>query len=146
MKKLFKIITPLLTLLVILTGCSIEKSKVYVSETATQKNETTIYYKGETVNKVITVSSLSDTGSDINSAMESLKKSIDKSAEGIDGYSYKVEEKDGKINITWELDFNKLNYEKYKAKLRIDNSSLEDERKLSNIEKRLTDNGGKEKK
>ena len=89
-------------------------------------------------------------GDDINSAIESIKKSIkDNNGHPIDniaGYSYKVEEKDGKIHITWETDFNKLDFDKYKAAVNIPENSLDEARKLSSVEKALTNNGLKEKK
>lgn len=78
MRKILKLITPLLTMLVLLTACSSEKTKVYTKSEDKMELQVTIYYKGDTVNKMITVNSLSDVGDDINSEVESLKKYLKK--------------------------------------------------------------------
>ena len=144
MRKILKLIPPLLAILVLLTACSSEKTKVYTKSIDNQDLQVTIYYKGDSVN-TLTVG-----GDDINSAIESIKKSIkDNNGHPIDniaGYSYKVEEKDGKVHITWETDFNKLDFDKYKAAVNVPENSLDETRKLSSVEKNLTNNGLKEKK
>ena len=109
-----------------------------------------IYYKGDSVNKVVSENTLTVDGDDINSAIESIKESIKNNnghpIDNIAGYSYKVEEKDGKVHITWETDFNKLDFNKYKAAVNVPENSLDETRKLSSVEKNLTNNGLKEKK
>lgn len=54
MKKLLTLCTLLLSAVLILTACSSEKTKVYTEKSGKQEHVTTIYYKGETVNKVVT--------------------------------------------------------------------------------------------
>ena len=150
MRKILKLIAPLLAILVLLTACSSEKTKVYTKSIDNQDLQVTIYYKGDSVNKIVSENTLTVDGDDINSAIESIKKSIkDNNGHPIDniaGYSYKVEEKDGKIHITWETDFNKLDFDKYKAAVNVPENSLDETRKLSSVEKNLTNNGLKEKK
>ena len=145
MKKILKLIAPLLAMLVVLTACSSEKTKVYTKSIDNQELQVTIYYKGDSVNKIVSENTLTVDGDDINSAIESIKKSIkDNNGHPIDniaGYSYKVEEKDGKVHITWELDF-----DKYKAAVNVPENSLDETRKLSSVEKNLTNNDLKEKK
>ena len=150
MKNILKLITPLLAMLVLLTACSSEKTKVYTKTIDNQDIQVTIYHKGDLVNKTITVNKLSNVGNNISSAIDSIKESIKNnnghSIDNIAGYSYKVEEKDGKIHITWETDFNKLDFDKYKAAVNVPENSLDETRKLSSVEKNLTNNGLKEKK
>ncbi len=146
MRKILKLITPLLTMLVLLTACSSEKTKVYTKSEDKMELQVTVYYKGDTVNKMITVNSLSDVGDDINSEVESLKKILEKNTNNISGHTYTVEGKDGKIFITWETDFTKLDFNKFKSEYSLPENSLEETRKLSTVEKRLADNGIKEKK
>ena len=150
MRKILKLITPLLAILILFTACSKEKTKVYISAGDTDEIQVTVYYKGDTVNKLVSENTLTVDGDDVKSAAESIKKSIkDNNGHPIDniaGYSYKVEEKDGKIHITWETDFNKLDYDKYKAAVNVPENSLDETRKLSSVEKALTNNNLKEKK
>ena len=109
----------------------------------------TIYHKGDLVNKTITVNKLSNVGNNISSAIDSIKESIKNNnghpIDNIAGYSYTVEEKDGKINITWETDFTKLDFDKFKSAYKLSENSLDEARELSTVEKRLTDNDFKEK-
>ena len=78
MKKILKLITPLLATLFLLTACSSEKTKVYTTTFGNgQENETTIIYKGDVVNKIKTISNIKDLGADSNFAFESIKKSIE---------------------------------------------------------------------
>ena len=107
MKKIIKIITPLLAVLFLLTACAGEKTKA---------------------------------------AYNSIKTSIDQENKDIDGLSYTIEKKDGKVVITWDLDFTKINFEKDKDRLHFKKSSLDEERKLSYIEENLKKNGAVEKK
>ena len=74
MRKILKLITPILAILILFTACSKEKTKVYISTGDTAEIQATVYYKGDTVNKMITVIILSDIGDDINAEVEYQKK------------------------------------------------------------------------
>ena len=112
MKKILKLITPLLATLFLLTACSSEKTKVYTTTFGNdQENETTIFYKGDVVNKIKTISNIKNLGMDSDSAFESIKKSIDEQNKDIKGLTYNVEKKDDKAVITWDLDFSKVDFE-----------------------------------
>ena len=94
MKKILKLITPLLATLFLLTACSSEKTKVYTTTFGNdQENETTIFYKGDVVNKIKTISNIKDLGMDSDSAFESIKKSIDEQNKDIKGLTYNVEKR-----------------------------------------------------
>ena len=147
MKKIIKIITPLLAALFLLTACAGEKTKVFTTKYGNnQENETTLTYKGEVVNRLKTISNITDLGTDEGAAYNSIKTSIDQENKDIDGLSYTIEKKDGKVIITWDLDFTKINFEKDKDRLHFKKSSLDEERKLSYIEENLKKNGAIEKK
>lgn len=147
MKKIIKIITPLLAALFLLTACAGEKTKVFTTKYGNnQENETTLTYKGEVVNRLKTISNITDLGTDEGAAYNSIKTSIDQENKDIDGLSYTIEKKDGKVIITWDLDFTKINFEKDKDRLHFKTSSLDEERKLSYIEENLKKNGAVEKK
>ena len=147
MKKIIKIITPLLAALFLLTACAGEKTKVFTTKYGNnQENETTLTYKGEVVNRLKTISNITDLGTDEEAAYNSIKTSIDQENKDIDGLSYTIEKKDGKVVITWDLDFTKINFEKDKDRLHFKTSSLDEERKLSYIEENLKKNGAVEKK
>ncbi|WP_455494683.1 DUF1307 domain-containing protein [Gemella sanguinis] len=150
MRKILKLIIPSLAVLVLLTACSSEKTKVYTKSIDNQDIQVTIYYKGDSINKIVSENTLTVGGDDINSTIESIKKSIkDNNGHPIDniaGYSYKVEEKDRKIHITWETDYNKLDFDKYKSTFNIPVNSLDEAKKLSTVEKKLTTDEYKEKK
>jgi len=147
MKKIFRLCTILLSSLLILTACSSEKTKVFTTKYGNnQENETTLTYKGEVVNRLKTISNITDLGADEESAYNSIKTSIDEENKDIDGLSYTIEKKDGKVIITWDLDFTKINFEKDKNRLHFKKSSLDEERKLSYIEENLKKNGAVEKK
>ena len=147
MKKIFRLCTILLSSLLILTACSSEKTKVFITKYGNnQENETTLTYKGEVVNKLKTISNITDLGTDEEAAYNSIKTSIDQENKDIDGLSYTIEKKDGKVIITWDLDFTKINFEKDKDRLHFKKSSLDEERKLSYIEENLKKNGAVEKK
>ena len=142
MKKILKLITPLLATLFLLTACSSEKTKVYTTTFGNdQENETTIFYKGDVVNKIKTISNIKNLGMDSDSAFESIKKSIDEQNKDIKGLTYNVEKKDDKVVITCNLDF-----DKDKDRLHLKGSSLDEERKLSYVEENLKKAGGVEKK
>ena len=147
MKKIFRLCTILLSSLLILTACSSEKTKVFTTKYGNnQENETTLTYKGEVVNRLKTISNITDLGTDEEAAYNSIKTSIDEENKDIDGLSYTIEKKDGKVIITWDLDFTKINFEKDKDRLHFKKSSLDEERKLSYIEENLKKNGAIEKK
>ena len=147
MKKIIKIITPLLAALFLITACAGEKTKVFTTKYGNnQENETTLTYKGEVVNRLKTISNITDLGTDEGAAYNSIKTSIDQENKDIDGLSYTIEKKDGKVIITWDLDFTKINFEKDKDRLHFKKSSLDEERKLSYIEENLKKNGAVEKK
>ena len=147
MKKIFKLCTVLLSSLLILTACSSEKTKVFTTKYGNnQENETTLTYKGEVVNRLKTISNITDLGTDEEAAYNSIKTSIDQENKDIDGLSYTIEKKDGKVIITWDLDFTKINFEKDKDRLHFKKSSLDEERKLSYVEKNIKKAGGVEKK
>ena len=147
MKKIFKLCTVLLSSLLILTACSSEKTKVFTTKYGNnQENETTLTYKGEVVNRLKTISNITDLGTDEEGTYNSIKRSIDEENKDIDGLSYTIEKKDGKVIITWDLDFTKINFEKDKDRLHFKKSSLDEERKLSYIEENLKKNGAVEKK
>ena len=147
MKKIFRLCTILLSSLLILTACSSEKTKVFTTKYGNnQENETTLTYKGEVVNRLKTISNITDLGTDEEAAYNSIKSSIDEENKDIDGLSYTIEKKDGKVIITWDLDFTKINFEKDKDRLHFKKSSLDEERKLSYIEENLKKNGAVEKK
>ena len=147
MKKIFRLCTIVLSSLLILTACSSEKTKVFITKYGNnQENETTLTYKGEVVNRLKTISNITDLGTDEEAAYNSIKTSIDQENKDIDGLSYTIEKKDGKVVITWDLDFTKINFEKDKDRLHFKKSSLDEERKLSYIEENLKKNGAIEKK
>lgn len=147
MKKIFRLYTIVLSSLLILTACSSEKTKVFTTKYGNnQENETTLTYKGEIVNRLKTISNITDLGTDEEAAYNSIKTSIDQENKDIDGLSYTIEKKDGKVVITWDLDFTKINFEKDKDRLHFKKSSLDEERKLSYIEENLKKNGAIEKK
>ena len=147
MKKIFRLCTILLSSLLVLTACSSEKTKVFTTKYGNnQENETTLTYKGEVVNRLKTISNITDLGTDEEAAYNSIKTSIDEENKDIDGLSYTIEKKDGKVVITWDLDFTKINFEKDKDRLHFKKSSLDEERKLSYIEENLKKNVAVEKK
>ena len=147
MKKIFRLCTILLSSLLILPACNSEKTKVFTTKYGNnQENETTLTYKGEVVNRLKTISNITDLGTDEEAAYNSIKSSIDGENKDIDGLSYTIEKKDGKVIITWDLDFTKINFEKDKDRLHFKKSSLDEERKLSYIEENLKKYGAVEKK
>ena len=147
MKKIIKIITPLLAALFLLTACAGEKTKVFTTKYGSnQENETTLTYKGEVVNRLKTISNITDLGTDEEAAYNSIKTSIDQENKDIKGLTYNVEKKDDKAVITWDLDFSKVDFDKDKDRLHLKGSSLGEERKLSYIEENLKKNGAVEKK
>ncbi|MGX7079990.1 DUF1307 domain-containing protein [Gemella parahaemolysans] len=147
MKKIFTLCTLFLSLLIILTACSNEKTKVFTTKYGNnQENETTLTYKGEVVNRLKTISNITDLGTDEEAAYNSIKASVNEENKDIDGLSFAIDKKDGKVVITWDLDFTKINFEKDKDRLHFKKSSLDEERKLNYIEEELKKNGAVEKK
>lgn len=146
MKKLLTLCTLLLTTVLILTACSSEKTKVYTEKNGKQEHVTTIYYNGETVNKVVTNSTLTTDKANLDSTLDGIKSTISQKP-NFDGYTRSAEIKDGKVVITTEIDYNKLDFEKYKGRVHLSGSdTLENERKLETVEYHLKDAGATEKK
>jgi len=139
-RKILKLITPLLAILILFTACSKEKTKVYINKGDTVETQATVYYKGNTVNKMITVIILSDIGDDINAEVESIKESLENNNNNY-GHTFTVEGKNGKIYITRETDYTKIDFDIFKSKYNIPENSLEEFRKLSTFEKHLADTG-----
>ena len=147
MKKILKLITPLLATLFLLTACSSEKTKVYTSTfNNNQENETTITYKGDIVNKIKTVANIKDLGTDTESAFEYIKKTVDEKNKDIKGVTYNIERKGDKVIITLNLDFDKIDFDKDKDRLEFKTSSLDEARKLSYVEENIKKEGATEKK
>ena len=143
MKKILKLITPLLAILVLFTACSKEKTKEFIKNSDDHEVKATLYYEGDTVNKFVTVDTFINNKNNIS--VEFLQGVLKKSIGNISGSSYNVEEKNGKITITYVIDYNKLDFEKAKSVHAIPENSIEEARKLSTITKRITENGFKEK-
>lgn len=143
MKKILKLIVPLLATLVLLTACSGEKTKEFIKNSDDHEVKATLYYEGDTVNKFVTVDTFINNKNNIS--VEFLQGVLKKSIGNISGYSYNVEEKNGKITITYVIDYNKLDFEKAKSVHAIPENSIEEARKLSTITKNIKENGFKEK-
>ena len=143
MKNILKLITPLLAILVLFTACSKEKTKEFIKNSDDHEVKATLYYEGDTVNKFVTVDTFTNNKNNIS--VELLQGVLKKSIGNISGYSYNVEEINGKITITYVIDYNKLDFEKAKSVHAIPENSIEEARKLSTITKRITENGFKEK-
>ena len=143
MKKILKLIAPLLAILVLLTACSKEKSKEFIKNSDGHEIKTTLYYKGDVVNKSVTVDTIID--NKYNLTVDFVKQALQHNIKNISGYTYSVEDKNGKITITYVIDYNNLDFDKAKSALKIPENSLEEARKLSTITKRITENGFKEK-
>ena len=146
MKKLLTLCTLFLSAVLILTACSSEKKKVYIEKNGKQEHVTTIYYNGETVNKVVTNSTLTTDKANLDSTLDGIKSTISQKP-NFDGYTRSAEIKDGKVVITTEIDYNKLDFEKYKGRVHLSGSdTLKNERKLETVEYHLKDSGATEKK
>lgn len=143
MKNILKLITPLLAILVLFTACSKEKTKEFIKNSDDHEVKATLYYEGDTVNKFVTVDTFINNKNNIS--VEFLQGVLKKSIGNISGYSYNVEDKNGKITVTYVIDYNNLDFDKAKSALTIPENSLEEARKLSTITKRITENGFKEK-
>ena len=146
MKKLLTLCTLFLSAVLILTACSSEKKKVYIEKNGKQEHVTTIYYNGETVNKVVTNSTLTTDKANLDSTLDGIKSTISQKP-NFDGYTRSAEIKDGKVVITTEIDYDKLDFEKYKGRVHLSGSdTLKNERKLETVEYHLKDSGATEKK
>ena len=143
MKKILKLIAPLLSTLVLLTACSSEKIKEFIKNSDEHEIKATLYYKGEVVNKSITVDTIID--NKYNLTVEFVQQALQRSIGNISGYTYNVEDNNGKITITYVIDYNKLDFDKAKSALAIPANSLEEARKLSTITKNMEEKGFKEK-
>ena len=142
MKNILKLITPLLAILVLFTACSKEKTKEFIKNSDDHEVKATLYYEGDTVNKFVTVDTFINNKNNIS--VEFLQEVLKKSIGNISGYSYNVEEINGKITITYVIDYNKLDFEKAKSVHAIPENSLEEARKLSTITKNMKEKGFKE--
>lgn len=143
LKKILKLIVPHLATLVLLTACSGEKTKEFIKNSDGHEIKATLYYKGEVVNKFVTVDTIINNKDNIT--VDFVQQALQHNIENISGYTYNVEEKDGKITVTYMIDYSKLDFDKAKSALKIPENSLEEARKLSAITKRITENGFKEK-
>ena len=143
MKNILKLITPLLAILVLFTACSKEKTKEFIKNSDGHEIKTTLYYKGDVVNKSVTVDTIID--NKYNLTVDFVKQALQYNIKNISGYTYNVEEKNGKITITYVIDYNKLDFEKAKSVHAVAENTLEEVRKLSTITKNIKDAGFKEK-
>ena len=158
MKKFLKVIAPLLATLLLVTACSSEtsnnskgesneKQKVFTSNNSEgESTEVTIFYNGDNVNRMSSKATYNIKGTSPDEEYNSVKKSFDENLKDIVGVNYSVEKKDNKININYDVDFTKINYDKAREKLGFKKPSLDEERKLSNVEQQLENNDLKEKK
>lgn len=147
MKKTIQFVLTLCSMVIFLLACDSEKTKVFINSSVNnQESEITLTYRGDTVNKMQIVSQITDLGDDIDTAFKSIKKTVDSVYKDIQGMTSTVEKKDGKVIITQIIDFTNFNYEKDKYTLGFKAGSLEEERKLSNLESQLIANGATEKK
>ena len=158
MKKFLKIIAPLLATLLLVTACSSktsnnskgesnEKQKVFASSNSEgESTEVTIFYSGDNVNRMSSKATYNIKGTSPDEEYNSVKKSFDENLKDLVGVTYSVEKKDNKININYDVDFTKINYDIAKEKLGFKKPSLDEERKLSNVQQQLENNDLKEKK
>ena len=143
MKKIFRLCTILLSSLLILTACSSEKTKVY---TANEDIVVTIHYKGNTVNRLIAKATIESPVSSLDNALKTAKEAISKKTD-FSGYKRSAEIKDGKVVLTTEINYDKLDFKKYRERVPLSGSdTLENERKLSTVEDNLKKEGATEQK
>ena len=146
MKKIFKLCTILLSSLLILTACSGEKTKVYTAKGKNEDIVVTIHYKENTVNRVITKLTIESPVSSLDSALKTAKETISNKPD-FSGYKRSAEIKDGKVVLTSEINYDELDFEKYRGQVHLSNSdTLENERKLSTVEDNLKKEGATEQK
>ena len=146
MKKIFKFCTVLLSSLLILTACSCEKTKVYTAKGKNEDIVVTIHYKENTVNRVITKLTIESPVSSLDSALKTAKETVSKKPD-FSGYKRSAEIKDGKVVLTSEINYDELDFEKYRERVHLsDSDTLENERKLSTVEDNLKKEGATEQK
>ncbi|WP_274459862.1 DUF1307 domain-containing protein [Gemella haemolysans] len=146
MKKIFKLCTVLLSSLLILTACSSEKTKVYTAKGKNEDIVVTIHYKGNTVNRLIAKATIESPVSSLDNALKTAKEAISNKTD-FSGYKRSAEIKDGKVVLTTEINYDKLDFEKYRERVHLSGSdTLENERKLSTVEDNLKKEGATEQK
>ena len=146
MKKIFRLCTILLSSLLILTACSSEKTKVYTAKGKNEDIVVTIYYKGNTVNRLIAKATIESPVSSLDNALKTAKEAISNKTD-FSGYKRSAEIKDGKVVLTTEINYDKLDFEKYRERVHLSGSdTLENERKLSAVEDNLKKEGATEQK
>ena len=146
MKKIFKLCTVLLSSLLILTACSSEKTKVYTAKGKNEDIVVTIHYKGNTVNRLIAKATIESPVSSLDNALKTAKEAISNKTD-FSGYKRSAEIKDGKVVLTTEINYDKLDFEKYRERVHLsDSDTLENERKLSTVEDNLKKEGATEQK
>ena len=107
-----------------------------------EENQIIIYYKKDIVNKVSLTHIIKNADENIRKMN---KDAISSQHSNIKGVIVNFEEKEEKLIVKWEIDYTQIDFDKAKDILGL-KDSLEEERKLSNIEKRIKDAGGTEKK
>ena len=142
MKKLLKLTITFVASILLLTACSGEKTKTYIHKTDREESEITIYYKDDVVNKLVITNTLKNLD---ENARKNTKSSISEQFSNINGVSANFEEKNNQLIMKLVIDYTQIDFDKAKDILGL-KDSLEEERKLSNIEKRIKDAGGTEKK
>lgn len=146
MKKIFRLCTILLSSLLILTACSSEKTKVYTAKGKNEDIVVTIHYKGNTVNRLIAKATIESPVSSLDNALKTAKEAISNKTD-FSGYKRSAEIKDGKVVLTTEINYDKLDFEKYRERVHLSGSdTLENERKLSTVEDNLKKEGATEQK
>lgn len=146
MKKIFRLCIILLSSLLILTACSSEKTKVYTAKGKNEDIVVTIHYKGNTVNRLIAKATIESPVSSLDNALKTAKEAISNKTD-FSGYKRSAEIKDGKVVLTTEINYDKLDFEKYRERVHLSGSdTLENERKLSTVEDNLKKEGATEQK
>ena len=146
MKKIFRLCTILLSSLLILTACNSEKTKVYTAKGKNEDIVVTIHYKGNTVNRLIAKATIESPVSSLDNALKTAKEAISNKTD-FSGYKRSAEIKDGKVVLTTEINYDKLDFEKYRERVHLSGSdTLENERKLSTVEDNLKKEGATEQK
>ena len=131
---------------IILTACSSEKTKVYTEKGKNENIVVTIHYKGNTVNRLIAKATIESPVSSLDNALKTAKEAISKKTD-FSGYKRSAEIKDGKVVLTTEINYDKLDFEKYRERFHLSGSdTLENERKLSTVEDNLKKEGATEQK
>ena len=142
MKKLLKLTITFVASILLLTACSGEKTKTYIHKVNGEENQIIIYYKKDIVNKMSLTHIIKNADKNIRKMN---KDAISSQYSNIKGVIVNFEEKEEKLIVKWEIDYTQIDFDKAKDIMGL-KDSLEEERKLSNIEKRIKDAGGTEKK